>query len=304
MGGRNGQVALSLTPGDPLFPTFPNTLPAFPPGAVLPARDIQEISPDLENEYAWAGNRRIPAPDRPARPASRSTPTSTAAVKHGFLDVNQAAPIDKDGAERRDGRGADDHGTAPQRRPMRPGRSAGAERLPAHGRADERRALLVSGRPHRGAAPDRRRSTLTASYTLSKAEDRLNHWFSPEDSSDPELDRGRTGADTPHNFVASATWNMPGSGPVLSGWRLSGVLALAKRHARIRSATRATRPGTALTQLQQPRLPGDPARGRATPSAARSSTTRTSRCREPSPIGERPASSSAPTCSTCSTTRT
>ena len=33
--------------------------------------------------------------------------------------------------------------------------------------------------------------TLTASYTLSKAEDRLNHWFAPEDSSDPELDRGR-----------------------------------------------------------------------------------------------------------------
>ena len=42
------------------------------------------------------------------------------------------------------------------------------------------------------------------SYTLSKAEDRLNHWFAPEDSNDPELDRGRTGADTPHNFVASA----------------------------------------------------------------------------------------------------
>ena len=52
--------------------------------------------------------------------------------------------------------------------------------------------------------------TLTVSYTLSKAEDRLNHWFAPEDSNDPELDRGRTGADTPHNFVASATWNVPG----------------------------------------------------------------------------------------------
>ena len=28
-------------------------LPGFPPGATLPARSIQEISPDLENEYAW-----------------------------------------------------------------------------------------------------------------------------------------------------------------------------------------------------------------------------------------------------------
>ena len=49
----------------------------------------------------------------------------------------------------------------------------------------------------------------------SKSEDRLNHWFAPENSTDPELDRGPTGADTPHNLVASATWNVPGSGPVL-----------------------------------------------------------------------------------------
>jgi hypothetical protein len=64
---------------------------------------------------------------------------------------------------------------------------------------------------------------LTVSYTRSKSEDRLNHWFSPEDSSDPELDRGPTGADTPHNLVTSANWNLPGQGPVLSGWRLSFV---------------------------------------------------------------------------------
>ena len=51
----------------------------------------------------------------------------------------------------------------------------------------------------------------------------MNHWFSPENSSDPELDRGPTGADTPHNLVTSITWNLPGSGPVLSGWRLSSV---------------------------------------------------------------------------------
>ena len=56
VGGRNGQVTLSLVPTDPLFPTYPNVLPGFPPGAILPARNIQEISPDLENEYAWAGN--------------------------------------------------------------------------------------------------------------------------------------------------------------------------------------------------------------------------------------------------------
>jgi hypothetical protein len=65
--------------------------------------------------------------------------------------------------------------------------------------------------------------TLTASYTLSKAEDRLNHWFAPEDSNDPELDRGRTGADTPHNFVASVIWSVPGSNVFTKDWRLSAV---------------------------------------------------------------------------------
>ena len=65
--------------------------------------------------------------------------------------------------------------------------------------------------------------TLQLSYTRSKAEDRLNHWFAPENSSDPELDRAPTGADTPNNLVGGATWNIPGKGPVLSGWRLSGV---------------------------------------------------------------------------------
>ena len=53
VGGRNGQVTITLTPADPLFPTAPNSLPAFPAGAILPARSIQEISPDLQNEHPW-----------------------------------------------------------------------------------------------------------------------------------------------------------------------------------------------------------------------------------------------------------
>jgi hypothetical protein len=65
---------------------------------------------------------------------------------------------------------------------------------------------------------------LSVSYTRSKSEDRLNHWFAPEDSSDPELDRGRTGADTPNNLVAGGTWNLPLTGRILGGWRTSGVL--------------------------------------------------------------------------------
>ena len=43
--GRNGIVQLSLQPTDPFFPVYPNNLPNFPPGAVLPPRNIQEIRP-------------------------------------------------------------------------------------------------------------------------------------------------------------------------------------------------------------------------------------------------------------------
>ena len=71
------------------------SLPAFPPGAVLPARSIQEISPDLENEHAWTasigfqrqiGNRTSIAVDA----------NMNRGVKHGFLDMNAPDPIAKD----------------------------------------------------------------------------------------------------------------------------------------------------------------------------------------------------------------
>ncbi len=220
--GRNGQVVLSLTPSDPLFPTFPNALPAFPPGAVLPARDIQEISPELENEFAWAGNVAIQR-QIGARASVEIAANLNRGQKHGFLDINQAAPIDKAALNAA-------LAAAPLTTIYRSTAQADATRpnTPAPNAFRRMDVLTNEGRSwYQGVrASSRYQSaelTLTASYTLSKAEDRLNHWFAPEDSSDPELDRGRTGADTPHNFVASATWDLPGSGIVLDGWRLSGV---------------------------------------------------------------------------------
>ena len=217
VGGRNGQVTVSLVPGDPLFPTFPNALPAFPPGAVLPPRDIQEISPDLENEHAWAGSlgfqRQI---------GSRTTIAVDANInrgtKHGFLDMNQATPIPKDVLNAANGAVIRTVAQADATRPIRPVPN-GFRRMDL---------LTNEGRFwYQGVRVSAQHRTnplmLHVSYTRSKAEDRLNHWFAPEDSSDPELDRGPTGADTPHNLVTGFTWNVPGSGPVLGGWRLSGV---------------------------------------------------------------------------------
>jgi hypothetical protein len=221
VGGRNGQVTVSLTPADPLFPVFPNALPAFPPGAVLPPRDIQEISPDLENEHAWTGSVGFQRQLGP-RTSLAVDANLNRGVKHGFLDMNQAQPISKEvlNAALASNPTATirTQAQADATRPIRPAPN-GFRRMDL---------LTNEGRSwYQGVRiAVQHRTTpviLTASYTRSKSEDRLNHWFSPENSADPELDRGPTGADTPNNLVTSVTWNLPGSGPVLSGWRLSSV---------------------------------------------------------------------------------
>ena len=221
VGGRNGQVTVLLTPSDPLFPTFPNPLPAFPPGAVLPPRSIQEISPDLENEHAWTASFGVQR-QIGNRTAVQVDANINRGIKHGFLDMNQPTPIPKD--QLNAVLGANPRATvrtqaqADATRPIRP--------VPNGFRHMD--VLTNEGRFwYEGVRIAMQHRTeplqITASYTASRAEDRLNHWFSPEDSSDPELDRGPTGASTPHNLVTSATWNIPGSGVVFSGWRLSIV---------------------------------------------------------------------------------
>jgi outer membrane receptor protein involved in Fe transport len=221
VGGRNGQVTVVLSPTDPLFPTFPNPLPAFPPGAVLPPRSIQEISPDLENEHAWQASigfqRQLGARTSVAVDANVNRGT-----KHGFLDMNAPAPIPKDvlnaALASNPNAAIRTLAQADATRPVTP--------VPNGFRHME--LLTNEGRSWyqgvRFAAQHRTTPLiLTASYTRSKAEDRLNHWFSPENSWDPESDRGPTGASTPHNLVTSITWNVPRRGPVLSGWRISTV---------------------------------------------------------------------------------
>jgi hypothetical protein len=61
------------------------------------------------------------------------------------------------------------------------------------------------------------------SYTLAKAMDMLNHVSVPEDSSDALLDKAPQNTDQRHNVVIASTWFLPGHGPTLSGWRLSGI---------------------------------------------------------------------------------
>jgi len=221
VGGRNGQVTISLTPASPLFPAFPAALSAFPPGAVIPARDIQEISPDLENEYAWQTNLGVQR-QIGSRTSIAIDANMNRGVKHGFLDMNAARPIPK----------ADLNAllAANPNVVVRTQAQADATRaiVPVANGFRRMDQLTNEGRSwYQGVRVSLQHRTtplsFSVSYTRSKAEDRLNHWFSPENSFDPESDRGPTGADTPHNLVTSATWNLPGNGPILSGWRLSTV---------------------------------------------------------------------------------
>ena len=62
---------------------------------MLPARSIQEISPDLENEHAWTasiGFQRLLG----MRTSVAVDANINRGVKHGFLDMNAPVPIPKD----------------------------------------------------------------------------------------------------------------------------------------------------------------------------------------------------------------
>ena len=96
----------------------------------------------------------------------------------------------------------------------------------------------------------------------------------------------RPAPSTPHNLVTSVTWNLPGSGPVLGGWRLSAVT-----HHQSGSPYTIRYAGDPVGYGAGSALPATRAaasrarRADATPSAACSSTTPTSRWREQFQVG-------------------
>ena len=216
--GRNGIVTLALPPSDPAFPVFPNPLPAFPPGAVLPARNIQEISPDLENEFAWQESLGVQR-QIGARTSASIDLNVNRSHKHGFLDTNYPTPISKDVINAAGGKVVRTTAQADATRPITPAPN-GFRRI---------ELLTNEGRTwYEGVRFSLQHRTspllVSLSYTFSDAEDRLNHWEIPEDSSNPELDHADSASNTPHNFVASTTWNIPGRGAALEGWTVSAVV--------------------------------------------------------------------------------
>jgi hypothetical protein len=139
--------------------------------------------------------------------------------KHGFLDMNYPTPIPKDVINAAGGKIVRTTAQADLTRPILPTPNGfrRIEVLTNEGRTWYQGVRF--GVQHRTAP-----LLVSLSYTFSDAEDRLNHWEIPEDSSNPELDHADSASNTPHNFVGSASWDIPGKGAALSGWRVSGVV--------------------------------------------------------------------------------
>ena len=114
------------------------SLPAFPPGAVLPARNIQEISPDLENEFAWQESLGVQR-QLGSRTSASVDFNVNRSHKHGFLDTNYPTPISKDVINAAGGQIVRTTAQADAHAADR----AGAQRIPPHRGAHQRRTDLV-----------------------------------------------------------------------------------------------------------------------------------------------------------------
>jgi hypothetical protein len=210
LNGPTGIVALSLSPSDPNFPVFPNALPAFPPGAVLPARNVEFMATDLQNEYTWQSTAGVQRQFGP-RTTFTIDYSHVWGQRQGFLDTNAATPNPKGNIR-----------TIAQADATRP-------QLPV---PNGYRDILVLGNEGRlwyngvRIALEHRAGFLTflTNYTRSKSENMLNHFTPPEDSTNFLLDKALANTDVPHNFVTSATWSVRATNLILKDWNVSTIV--------------------------------------------------------------------------------
>jgi outer membrane receptor protein involved in Fe transport len=211
--GADGTVTLTIPAGSDLFPAYPNVLPAFPAGATLPARNIREIVDDLKNPYSVQGTLG----------AERALPGNwllgvdyvylSGHDLYGTIDANAPSSVAPDVIR--------SVAAADATRPITPAPNGFRNIL----------TLTNLGRSwYHGLQVKAQRSTgpirTMVSYTLSQAEDMVDAWNPPLDSNDIESDRAVSNHHQRHNFVAALSLDLPGSGPIISGWSLSGVATL------------------------------------------------------------------------------
>lgn len=211
--GADGTVTVVIPSSSPLFPTYPNALPAFPPGAVLPARDIWRVDPTLKNPYALQGSVGFQRTIVERLILSADFIYLNGIDLLGTIDANAAASVPK-GTVR-------SVAAADLTRPIVPGPNGFRKiyTITNEGRSWYR-ALQVK------ASRSTAQFNSMVSYTFSKATDMLNPWSLPEESWNIEADKGLSNQDQRHNFVGSISWFRAGQGNLAGGWGISGIVQL------------------------------------------------------------------------------
>jgi hypothetical protein len=206
--GPDGGVMLTLPPDSPLFPTFPNAIATLPLPHALPPRDVHQVVDDFSNPYSVQASAGVEW-------LVYGTAVSADYVwLNGYdlmslVDANAPAsnvkPLQRSVAE------------ADATRPVVP--IAGGYRkmvtLGNEGRSWYRALQIKAGR-------SRGRLHAVASYTWASAEDQASYVL-PEDSRNLAAEHARADNDLRHNLVMGFAVDLPGRGPVLGGWALSGL---------------------------------------------------------------------------------
>ena len=205
--GAEGVVTLSLAPGAPFFPTYPNALASLPAGA-LPPRDIYEIDQNFHNPYS------LQAPAGIERVSRIGTISADYVYLNGrdlmsLVDANAPASNIKPGTRTV----AQADATRPL--PVQPGLFRNIFRIGNVGESWYH-ALQIKLERTTG------RLQTIASYTYAHAED-LDNYQLPEDSRNLEAEKGRANTDIRHNLSLGMTWQVPFESAALRNWSLSGI---------------------------------------------------------------------------------
>ena len=204
--GVGGASIVSLAPGSPLMPVFPNTLPASL--AVVPPRDIQTVEQGFRNPYSFQATAGV------QQLLFGTLVGADYIYLNGrdlmsLVDLNAPASIVKP-AQRT-------VAAADATRPIVPVAN-GYRKIVALGNRGESwyHALQVKAERSSG------RFQAMASYTLANAKDQANYLL-PEDSRQIDLEKARADNDIRHNLSAALTWALPGTGRMRGDWTLAGL---------------------------------------------------------------------------------
>jgi hypothetical protein len=206
--GPGGTLTMTLAPGSPLFPSFPNVLTTLPAASSLPPLDIVVASPDFRNPHSLQATIGI------ERVIGDVTVSADGVYLKGLdlmslIDSNAPAsnvkPLQRSVAQ------------ADATRPIVP--IAGGDRnivsLGNLGRSWYRALQLKAVR-------STGRLQALVSYTWSHAED-MDNYLLPEDSRNLDAEKATANTDVAHNLTAGFTWQLPGTPRLLEGFSLSGI---------------------------------------------------------------------------------